>query len=57
VLLKKEVGEMSYEIITVNEYYGNNLSSKKQAKLYENGWLEYLPDPEPEEQEESVICV
>jgi len=50
-VIKKEVSEMSYEIITVNEYYGNNFCSKRQAKLYENGKLEYLPIPESEETE------
>jgi hypothetical protein len=55
VLFKeKEDSEMDYEIITVNEYYGNNFSYKRQAILYEDGTLEYLPEPEPpEEQEEN----
>lgn len=42
---------MSFEIITVNEYYGNNFCSKRQAKLYENGKLEFIPIPESEEME------
>lgn len=47
---------MSFEIITVNEYYGNNFCSKRQAKLYENGKLEFIPIPESEETE-SYSCM
>nr|WP_263327856.1 hypothetical protein [Neobacillus sp. Marseille-Q6967] len=46
---------MDYEIITVYEYYGNNLEQTRQAKLYANGILEYLPEPEwPDEEIEEV---
>ncbi|MBV7509782.1 hypothetical protein KW850_32405 [Bacillus sp. sid0103] len=48
---------MSYEIIQVNEYYGNNFSGSRLAKLYSNGRLEYLPEPDPpEENEEEQLC-
>jgi hypothetical protein len=44
------------EIITVHEYFGNNFSTTRQAKL-ENGRLEYLPEPEYEEEdEEEQLC-
>jgi hypothetical protein len=46
---------MEYEIITVNHYYANNFSGKKQAKLYENGDLEYLPFIEPEVEEAASL--
>jgi hypothetical protein len=48
---------MSFEIITVNEFYGNNFSYKRQAKLYENGTLEYLPEPDIQDEEEEQSCM
>jgi hypothetical protein len=52
---------MNYEIITVNEYFGNNLERTRQAKLYKNGTLEFLPEPvyedDEEDNEEEVLCM
>lgn len=48
---------MDYEIITVHEYSGNNFERVYKAKLYENGSLEYLPEPEIEEDEEDLQCM
>lgn len=42
---------MKFEIIEVNEYFGNNFSGS-------GGRLEYLPEPElPEEDEEEQLCM
>lgn len=46
---------MNYEIITVHEYYGNNFDRSREAMLFENGRLEFFPEPEYEEVEEEVI--
>lgn len=42
---------MNYESITVHEYDGNNFDRSREAKLFENGTLEYFPEPEYEEEE------
>lgn len=47
---------MRYQIITVNEYYSNEFVISREAKLYENGALEYLPEPEYKEDEEETEC-
>ncbi|WP_158553339.1 hypothetical protein [Peribacillus saganii] len=44
---------MGFELITVNEYCGNNYCGSQQAKLYEDGRLEYLPPPIVTEEEPS----
>lgn len=43
------------EVITVSEYYGNNLETTRQAILYRDGTIEYLPEPDYEEEEEEII--
>ena len=42
------------EVITVSEYYGNNLETVRQAILYRDGTIEYLPEPDYEEEEEII---
>jgi hypothetical protein len=42
---------MDYELITVHEYDGNNFDRSREAKLFENGKLDYLAEPEYEEEE------
>jgi hypothetical protein len=37
---------MNFELITVNEYYGNSYCGSREAKLYTDGRLEYIPLPE-----------
>lgn len=47
---------MNFESITVHEYEGNDFDRSRKAKLYENGKLEYLPEPDyPDEEEEELI--
>jgi hypothetical protein len=55
---------MKYEVLTVNEYCGNYFTKSYEAKLYENGKLEPLPEPdypdieefeEPEDNEEDLL--
>jgi hypothetical protein len=46
---------MSFVIITVHEHEGNFFSHSREAKLYENGTLEYLPEPVYEEDEDDLI--
>jgi hypothetical protein len=51
---------MSFVIITVHEHYGNFFSRSREAKLFENGTLEYLPEPvyeDDEYNEEEVLCM
>jgi hypothetical protein len=46
---------MDYELITVREYWGNNLESTRTAKLFSNGQLEYEPEPDYEEAQEEEV--
>ena len=52
---------VDYEIITIHEYFGNNFSRSRQAKLYSNGLIEYLPEPEyedtPDEEKDEEECM
>jgi hypothetical protein len=48
---------MEYEFINVDEYYGNNFERTRQAKLYKDGTLEYLPEPEYEDQNDEQLEV
>ncbi|MBT2700654.1 hypothetical protein J7E79_25285 [Bacillus sp. ISL-40] len=47
---------MKYEIINVHHYNCNNFEGTREAKLYENGMLVYLSEPEYEEEDEEQ-CV
>ncbi|MBY6087009.1 hypothetical protein [Priestia flexa] len=40
------------ELITVYEHSGNNFETARQAILYRDGSIDYLPEPEYEEDEE-----
>jgi hypothetical protein len=41
--------------IRVNEYDGNDFNRSREAKLYENGTIEYLPEPDYEEEEHEQV--
>jgi len=50
---------MKFEIVFVNEYSGNNFCGRREARYYENGHLEYIPEPDlPDEDddEEEMEC-
>jgi hypothetical protein len=36
----------SYELILVYEYWGNSFEGTREAKLYADGRLDYIPLPE-----------
>jgi hypothetical protein len=48
---------MDYELITVREYWGNNLESTREAKQYSDGRIELVPLPDyPPDEEEMQEC-
>ncbi|MGP6151340.1 hypothetical protein [Priestia flexa] len=42
------------EVIDVYEHWGNNFETTRQAILYRDGTIEYLPEPDYEEEEEII---
>lgn len=37
---------MNFEIITIHEHYGNFAEGSREAKLFADGSIEYVPEPD-----------